>query len=737
MLSNPYSIDRLRTALRCAVALCAWMVGIELQAANFSDSYRWTATSTNGGMLQQGDPTTLRWSIVQDNLAIDIDNVPVTGSNLVSYLDGLYGGGGSGGVGYSARPWFSILQSQFDMIASKTGLTFEYVNDSAAVWSSSPATSGQPDIRLGGLNFPNAAELGRGALPSLGGDIVLDTNNGTFSNPSLLGGVLQHELGHALGLLHVNVPGSTVLMTTQAIPTQGPQFDDLFALTRLYGDRYEKLGRNDTPATATHLGTLVSGQEVVLGSSTDDLHVLPSEVDFLTIDGKGNADVFRVDIPFGSKTTFSVLPVGPTYTYDPSPLPQQTLNATSVDNLSFQVLAGDGVTPIATVNQTGIGHEERLDSFTLSAPGTYYVRVQGQGNANQFYRLAVRAEELVDPPMRQLFRDSFGGSAGLNESIDEPVRQGAGLLNSPYSFTAATTSGEPVVEIENDKLVMRAVQGGAGGVDSPRINLLRNIGPEVIGERWLLSLDLHVTGSAASVDAGFALLLNDTQTTVSPLSTEVDLNVILTTNNRYRIVEKGGGSAGLVNLNNVSAGPNYFVQMLVDETLGTPRVTVALNGTVVLSNESITMSAIERYLSMQLVTLNTFPAQQSVYAEVDNLSLALLTHALTGDYNLDGVVNSADYTLWRDQLGMKVLPGTLADGDGNGTIDAGDYAVWKSHFGASSGVSVGSHQVPEPAGIAWMILWIGTLRLVCPSILGCSVNEGCERSGFVGTLVTR
>jgi Dockerin type I domain len=56
---------------------------------------------------------------------------------------------------------------------------------------------------------------------------------------------------------------------------------------------------------------------------------------------------------------------------------------------------------------------------------------------------------------------------------------------------------------------------------------------------------------------------------------------------------------------------------------------------------------------------------------------------LPGDFNLDGFVNAADYTLWRDTLGMLVEPYGGADADGNGKVEAADYQLWKMHFGES------------------------------------------------------
>ena len=56
--------------------------------------------------------------------------------------------------------------------------------------------------------------------------------------------------------------------------------------------------------------------------------------------------------------------------------------------------------------------------------------------------------------------------------------------------------------------------------------------------------------------------------------------------------------------------------------------------------------------------------------------------ALPGDYNRDGVVDAADYVVWRKTLGTTGVPAfSGADGDGDTTIDQDDYGVWRAHFG--------------------------------------------------------
>ncbi|MEX2091680.1 MAG: ThuA domain-containing protein [Pirellulales bacterium] len=57
---------------------------------------------------------------------------------------------------------------------------------------------------------------------------------------------------------------------------------------------------------------------------------------------------------------------------------------------------------------------------------------------------------------------------------------------------------------------------------------------------------------------------------------------------------------------------------------------------------------------------------------------------LLGDYNGDGSVGAADYTVWRDTLGQSGLAQfDGADGNGDGRITDADYNILKSHFGQS------------------------------------------------------
>ena len=73
---------------------------------------------------------------------------------------------------------------------------------------------------------------------------------------------------------------------------------------------------------------------------------------------------------------------------------------------------------------------------------------------------------------------------------------------------------------------------------------------------------------------------------------------------------------------------------------------------------------------------NRFAQRRSLRFE--RLEDRTLLAVLAGDYNVDGAVDAADYTVWRNLLGTT---NAVADGDGSGMVDGPDYQVWKDHYG--------------------------------------------------------
>ena len=74
---------------------------------------------------------------------------------------------------------------------------------------------------------------------------------------------------------------------------------------------------------------------------------------------------------------------------------------------------------------------------------------------------------------------------------------------------------------------------------------------------------------------------------------------------------------------------------------------------------------------------------------------------LAGDYNKDGIVDAADYTVWRDSVGMSA--GTLPNDPAGGVIGQNQYDQWKNNFGATASSSaLNSASVPEPSTL-WLL----------------------------------
>jgi hypothetical protein len=88
-----------------------------------------------------------------------------------------------------------------------------------------------------------------------------------------------------------------------------------------------------------------------------------------------------------------------------------------------------------------------------------------------------------------------------------------------------------------------------------------------------------------------------------------------------------------------------------------------------------------------------------------------------GDYNANGVVDAADFIVWRKtsrQSGVR----PAADGSGpsgmpDGLVDQFDYQFWRSNFSASFG-EMSSLNVPEPFGLG-TFFWFSYLVVACRS----------------------
>lgn len=77
---------------------------------------------------------------------------------------------------------------------------------------------------------------------------------------------------------------------------------------------------------------------------------------------------------------------------------------------------------------------------------------------------------------------------------------------------------------------------------------------------------------------------------------------------------------------------------------------------------------------------------------------------VAGDYDGDGVVTAADYTVWADSFGNPDESALGGNGDGLNGVDKGDYDVWAVNFDSVAGTAASASVVPEP-GTVLLVLW--------------------------------
>jgi hypothetical protein len=83
---------------------------------------------------------------------------------------------------------------------------------------------------------------------------------------------------------------------------------------------------------------------------------------------------------------------------------------------------------------------------------------------------------------------------------------------------------------------------------------------------------------------------------------------------------------------------------------------------------------------------------------------------IPGDYNRDGIVDAADYVVWRKNIGAEFLMNR--DPNATDLVDQDDYTFWRSHFGNTAGTGSGANAnatVPEPTSA--LLVLVGMLVL--------------------------
>ena len=407
--------------------------------SRFQASTRWGNTATDGGGLAWGDGTTITWSIAPDGTNIPgFNGEPTSGSNFVSFMNGIYG---SVAGGVEAQPWFSLVTSVFDSWSEASGINFVYEsNDDGASFSSfsgsAPGVAGvRGDIRVGGHTIDgNSGVLAYNFFPN-NGEMVIDTADSFYSNTGgnslRLRNVMAHELGHGLGISHVEPVDRTKLMEPFASTSfDGPQHDDILAAHRLYGDENEIGSGNDTPGTATNLGAVSAGTFSIGDHNATE---------YVSIDGGSDVDYFQFTAAAGTVIDASLAPIGFTYQQGPQGGSISSFNSAAQNDLEIEIL-NSGFTVIASADNSGLGGSEALSSVSLDAGGTYYFRVAGDRDEAQFYQLDVTVAD-GDPP-----EPPPAGVVNFNDFSIDPYGGG-----QDFTGTATVESGGAALRMTGNR----------------------------------------------------------------------------------------------------------------------------------------------------------------------------------------------------------------------------------------------------------------------------------------------
>jgi hypothetical protein len=178
------------------------------------------------------------------------------------------------------------------------------------------------------------------------------------------------------------------------------------------------------------------------------------------------------------------------------------------------------------------------------------------------------------------------------------------------------------------------------------------------GGDWLF---LAVTYDGTLTDANTTFYIGDETTPVSMLGDAVSV------------------AAGAVKSTSIANGGAADARLAVGLTDAAPAADTALSGyqdDVRIYDEILDLAALEA-------------------VRMSNLSTSMV---LGSDFNENASVDAADYTLWRNNLGMSVtLPNETVT---PGMVTQEDYETWRANFGAASAAGLAAAAaVPEPSGL--------------------------------------
>jgi hypothetical protein len=233
--------------------------------------------------------------------------------------------------------------------------------------------------------------------------------------------------------------------------------------------------------------------------------------------------------------------------------------------------------------------------------------------------------------------------AGSTVRLADGINTGVGITEFHYENGGTRPIQVPQNLIINNGMITSG--SGAGGVRSSRLQLVLDAAPTVDGSGVPQNLGLF--------DVAFS----------DPTGTNTS------------------GAGDLGDFFSSADGATLYAQgAIVSATFGssTYNWTISYTGNITWANADAG-------------TVGTISDTGGVDVVLKGIS-SVIGHGVAGDYNGNGVVDMADYVLWRNGGPLQNEVNSI------GTVDASDYTAWRSRFGNTSGAgsALASSQVPEP-----------------------------------------
>ncbi len=353
----------------------------------------WQVTAS-GFRSGTGIPGTITWSIVPDGTIVPGGGSTSSGaSDLNAFFTSTFTGGVTGEA---------LIEQSFNRWDELSGLTVvREFNDDGSGFSNSTfngALGVRGDIRIGGqvLDGPSNT-LAFNFFPDDGADMVLDTSETNFfgsanNNNRAFRNVIMHEVGHAIGLNHVESASDNLLLEPSInLSFDGPQLDEVRAIQFVFGDAFEEANNglgNETVPTATDIGIISPGGTLAIGMDADvpTQAISPAAIDFVSISGADDVDVYSFTVSTSSSLDIALTPLGGVFSQGTA----NNFDANSRVDLALSIFDSDGQSLLAASDQSGLGGTETLSSILL-APGTYYAQITGVEDTIQLYSLELTA----------------------------------------------------------------------------------------------------------------------------------------------------------------------------------------------------------------------------------------------------------------------------------------------------------------------------------------------------------